>query len=88
MYKIKPSQKIVGYYDFKRNMDSAMETGVTFTQKNVFKGLCQYKESMTSEPFILMQLRQSHDSKPNKYYNNSKNIIINSYSFLSLAAHG
>lgn len=78
----------MGYYDFKRNMESAMETSVTFTQKNVFKQLCHYKEMVSQKPFILMQLRQSHDNKSNNFYNNSKNIIINSYSFLSLTGNG
>jgi hypothetical protein len=75
-------QKIVGYYDFKRNVHNSVQTCISFTQKNVIKELCRFRNHCSENPFIFLQLRQGSDSS--NPYSGVKNIIENSYSFFIL----
>ncbi|XP_059472954.1 BRISC complex subunit FAM175B-like [Neocloeon triangulifer] len=57
------SDKIVGYFEFKRNLNEEIEEIITFTQRNVFMQLGQRAGHSHEKPFVFMVLRQRHESR-------------------------
>ncbi|XP_065336552.1 BRISC complex subunit FAM175B-like [Cloeon dipterum] len=70
------NNKIVGYFDFKRNMPPEVEDEVTFIQMNVLKQLTLLADHT---PFIFMRLRHRHESN---------GTILNAYTYYTMDQQG